>query len=1320
MAKTKNFLMILAMVLILPFAFMLTGCFGDENDDDNSEEKGSYRIVVEQPRGGNITVSKNSAQVGEEITLSHQADRGYYFVSYVVIGENERTISVNNNKFTMPASNVFVSARFAEGENPNPGQDDTEVETYTISVSQTTGGSISAYKSRAVEGEVVNLSFSENNGYSFNGFVVKDQNNNTIVVTNNSFTMPASNVTVSGTFTRISQNEYAIEIMDNHYGDITYSSNSSGREGVMGGARVTLSCDIYSGNMKFVRWQVKDSNNNDISVVDNSFIMPESNVTVNAVLEEKIYIFVIDESILDKCTIRVTDYDGNDITTADFSDYVYITCEVNPGYSFERWNVSDGQITLTTSTNKTENFSVNCGETITISAIINPKSYSIQTNSSNTTDFYLIDSEGSRTNVASTGDELSVVCTPNEGYEVKSLGYNMRRSNSSYGGVTIVASDAIDITTKKFVVPAVADATFIEIWAELGIIEKTLTITYLDNDEQTLITGLTPTTYKNTDEEFALPVPEKEGYRFDGWYQKSIYEEFYEQTRYIFPDVNSKDLTVIAKWIKLANITYHLGVMQDVEGYTITNNNPQTYGNDNAFNFANASQPGATFDGWYTTENFEEGTQITGVEASQEDAVDLDIYAKWTYKLYAIDDDYTILRRYMHVYDELTLGSVSKHGYDFDGWYTTSEFTEGTKISKIEKGQISNLAIHDNGSKVILYAKFDLITYNITYYLNGGMIATDANPSTYTTEDENITLANPTKSGCSFVGWYTDEDFDNKITTINKWSYGNKDLYALFNDNSSYFTYAGHKITGLTDAGKAQTNLVIPSEIDNYSITTLSEDCFFTSSFTTLTIPDSVVNIGPRAVGNNSNLTTVTFTGTPTTTSLGEYAFYACLELQTINLPDTIEVLGNSAFYNCYKLEISELPSALREIGNFAFYNCKKLTISELPQQVRKVGASAFKGCIAIENITLPRSMYYSDLGAEIFMNCTALQTATINFLTKIPESMFNGCANLETVTVTYYVEEIGKSAFKNCSAFTSITITNKSYLQKIGEEGFYNCANLELDLNFGHMKTFGKNAFYGCEKITTLEKTYMNEIETIGEGAFRGCVLIDFSLPSTVTSIGDYAFYGCTAQTDATIGSSVTYFGDYAFYGCISLPSATIGSNNITRIPTYAFYGCTSLESVTISSSNNIQTIKEYAFYGCSKLASLNFESLRNLTEIESYSFAESGIVNVNLVNSCITTFKSNTFLNCTSLERVSTNNSLSTIEAYTFSGCSNFVYFDTLSGLGSGDWDYEYRGPGVWISGAFFSVLNQDPSTQQSFAKAVSGEDAKCVYTRMHRSTE
>ena len=126
--------------------------------------------------------------------------------------------------------------------------------------------------------------------------------------------------------------------------------------------------------------------------------------------------------------------------------------------------------------------------------------------------------------------------------------------------------------------------------------------------------------------------------------------------------------------------------------------------------------------------------------------------------------------------------------------------------------------------------------------------------------------------------------------------------------------------------------------------------------------------------------------------------------------------------------------------------------------------------------------------------------------------------------------------------------------------------------------------AFDGCSGLTSL--TIPSSVTSIGEYAFNGCSgLTSLTIPSSVTSIGESAFYGCSGLTSLTIPSSVTSIGESAFYGCSGLTSFTIPSS-VTSIGELAFFGCSGLTSFTIPSS--VTSIGWGAFCGCSGLTSI------------------------------------------------------------------------------------------------------------------------------------
>ncbi len=198
---------------------------------------------------------------------------------------------------------------------------------------------------------------------------------------------------------------------------------------------------------------------------------------------------------------------------------------------------------------------------------------------------------------------------------------------------------------------------------------------------------------------------------------------------------------------------------------------------------------------------------------------------------------------------------------------------------------------------------------------------------------------------------------------------------------------------------------------------------------------------------------------------------------------------------------------------------------------------------------------------------------------------------------------------------------------------------------------SIGKYAFYGCSNLTSV--TIGESVTTIDSWAFRYCTgLTSVTIPNSVTTIGTYAFHGCSNLASVTIGESVTEIGNLAFYDCTGLTEVTIG-NSVTTIGTYAFQGCTGLTSVTIP--NSVTTIGDYAFHGCTGLTSVTIGN--SVTTIRSYAFYGcTGLTSVTIPNS-VTTIGDDAFQGCTGLTSVTIGNSVTTIRSYAFQGCTGLT---------------------------------------------------------------
>ncbi|MBQ9207295.1 MAG: InlB B-repeat-containing protein [Treponema sp.] len=184
----------LALAACAVLAFGFAAC---SSDDDSS----SYTVTIASTiENGKVTADKTSAVAGETVKLTATPADGYTLDSFSVTDANTNAITVTNGAFTMPASNVTVSATFKQ--TTSGGGDTPTTTTYTVTVNEADNGTVTASPTSAAEGETVTLTATPSTGYQLATLTVQNGTAD-VTVTNNAFTMPAGNVTVSATFTAL-------------------------------------------------------------------------------------------------------------------------------------------------------------------------------------------------------------------------------------------------------------------------------------------------------------------------------------------------------------------------------------------------------------------------------------------------------------------------------------------------------------------------------------------------------------------------------------------------------------------------------------------------------------------------------------------------------------------------------------------------------------------------------------------------------------------------------------------------------------------------------------------------------------------------------------------------------------------------------------------------------------------------------------------------------------------------------------------------------------------------------------------------------------
>ena len=381
-------------------------------------------------------------------------------------------------------------------------------------------------------------------------------------------------------------------------------------------------------------------------------------------------------------------------------------------------------------------------------------------------------------------------------------------------------------------------------------------------------------------------------------------------------------------------------------------------------------------------------------------------------------------------------------------------------------------------------------------------------------------------------------------------------------------------------------------------VTSIGDRAFFKcSGLTSITIPNSVTSIGYTAFSGCSGLTSVTIPNS--VTSIAEAAFRSCSGLTSVNIPNSVTSIGDYAFYDCSGLtsvHISDLVAwcnitfagnPFRDLSStlHLYLNGTEVKDLVIPNNVTTIGDNAFYGFSGLTSVTIPNSV--TSIGSRAFFNCSGLTSVTIpNSVTSIGDNAFLYCSGLTSVTIPNSVTSIGFGGFSYCSGLTSVTIPNS--VTSIGSCAFSYCSGLtSVTVASGNTKYDSRDS---CNAI----------IESSTNTLVHGCK--NTTIPNSVTSIGDDAFFGCSNLTSITIPNSVTSIGGCAFWYCTGLTSITI-PNSVTVINPSAFRDCSGLTSVTIP--NSVTSIGGSAFDGCSSLTQV-VSYIKEPSDLQSKVFYE------------------------------------------------------------------------------------------------------------------
>jgi len=445
------------------------------------------------------------------------------------------------------------------------------------------------------------------------------------------------------------------------------------------------------------------------------------------------------------------------------------------------------------------------------------------------------------------------------------------------------------------------------------------------------------------------------------------------------------------------------------------------------------------------------------------------------------------------------------------------------------------------------------------------------------------TIGNSAFNNCSGL---TSVDIPNSVTTIENSAFYN--CFGLTSVNLPNSVTAIGNSTFYNCSGL--TSITIPN-----SVTAIGSSAFYgCTGLTYINIPESVTSIGNYVFQGCTAIETLNFNAVSCAdfSSTASYRPFYNLNISTINIGNSVQRIPAYFAYGLTGLTSLTFGNAVTTIGNYAFSNCTGLTkvnISDIAAWCNitfgnsganplSVAKHLYLNGSEITNLTIPNTV--TSINSYAFYNDLGLETVTIpNTVSSISQYAFNGCSALSKVDITDIAAWCNISfenntanplcyahhLYLNDSEVTDLIIPET--ITSISNYAFYGGSGLVSATIPNSVTTIGNYAFQGCSALDTLYYNAVNCADFSSTASYRPFYNLNFStikIGDNVEKIPAYFAYGMSNLTDITIPKSVTTIGGYAFNGCTGLTGALTIPKNVTYVGDQAFNNVPSLEVVT------------------------------------------------------------------------------------------------------------------------------------------------------------